>query len=104
MRFTVRLPEAMGGRLKLQAEAARYLDDPRRYVGEMAAGSYVYVDNVLFEEALAKRGQTGFTELYYEAFERRAGKLLRERLSAAATDVGSYWYTAWTVAGRPALK
>ena len=103
-RFTVRLPEAMGGRLKLQAEAARYLDDPRRYVGEMAVGGYVYADNVLFEEALAKRGQAGFTELYYEAFERRAGKLLRERLSAAATDVGSYWYTAWTVAGRPALK
>jgi hypothetical protein len=103
-RFTVRLPEAMEARLKLQAEAARYLDEPLRYVGEMAAGSYIWLDNLLYEEALARRGQAGYTELYYEALERRAGRLLRERLGAAATDVGSYWYTAWTVAGRPVLK
>lgn len=103
-RFTVRLPEAMEARLKLQAEAARYLDEPQRHVGEMAAGSYVWLDNLLYEEALARRGQAGFTELYYEALERRAGRLLRERLGAAATEVGSYWYTAWSVAGRPALK
>ena len=25
-------------------------------------------------------------------------------ITGAAGDVGSYWYTAWTAAGRPELK
>jgi len=37
-------------------------------------------------------------------FARRAGPILRERLSHAAEDSGSYWYTAWTAAGRPELE
>ena len=31
-------------------------------------------------------------------------RILRDRLSQAAGDVGSYWYSAWTAAGRPELK
>ena len=34
----------------------------------------------------------------------RVGPILRERLSRAAEDTGSFWYTAWSVAGRPELK
>jgi hypothetical protein len=104
VRFTVRLPEAMEKRLKLDADAAAYVDDPKRYVFAMAAASYVWVDNLLYEEELARRGQSGYNELYYEAFEQRVGNLLRARLGRAATDAGSYWYTAWSAAGRPALK
>ena len=104
VRFTTKLPEAMDKRLKLGAEAARFLDDPKGQVFAMAAGSYIWLDNLLYEEELAKRGQTGFSELYYESLERRAGALLRARLDQAATDVGSYWFTAWTAAGRPELK
>jgi hypothetical protein len=32
------------------------------------------------------------------------GPILKERLSRAAEDAGSFWYTAWSVAGRPDLK
>jgi hypothetical protein len=104
VRFGSKLPEAMDRRLKLGAEAARFLDDPGGQVFAMAAGSYIWVDNLLYEEELAKRGQSGFGELYYESLELRAGQLLRARLNQAATDVGSYWFTAWTAAGRPELK
>jgi hypothetical protein len=104
VRFTVRLPEAMEKRLKLDPDAAAYIDDPKRYVFALAAGAYVWLDNLLYEEELAKRGHGGYTELYYEAFERRVGAMLKTRLSRAATDVGSYWYTAWSAAGHPALK
>jgi hypothetical protein len=104
MRFGTRLPEAMDKRLKLGAEAARFLDDPKGHVFSMATASYVWLDNLLYEEGLARRGQSGYTELYYESLERRAGGLLRDRLDQAATDVGSYWFTAWTAAGRPELK
>ena len=104
VRFTTKLPEAMDKRLKLGPEAARFLDDPKGHVFAMATASYIWLDNLLYEEDLARRGQSGYGELYYESLERRAGQLLRARLDQAATDVGSYWFTAWTAAGRPELK
>jgi len=104
VRFSTKLPEAMDRRLKLGAEAARFLDDPKGHVFSMATATYVWLDNLLYEEDLARRGQSGYGELYYESLERRAGQLLRARLDQAATDVGSYWFTAWTAAGRPELK
>ena len=54
--------------------------------------------------SIAKRGQSGYTALYYDSLADKAGGLLKERLVEATTDVGSYWYTAWTAAGRPELK
>ena len=103
-RFSVKLPEAMQRRLKLNPEAARFLDAPDRQILWMLVGTYVWVDNLLYAEALAKRGQTGYGERYFEALELRAGPILKDRLSQAATDAASYWYTAWTNAGRPDLK
>ena len=104
VRFSTKLPEAMDKRLKLGPEAARFLDDPKGHVFAMATAAYVWLDNLVYEEDLAHRGQSGYSELYYESLERRAGGLLRDRLDQAATDVGSYWFTAWTAAGRPELK
>ena len=104
VRFSAKLPDAMQRRLKLSAEAARFLDAPDDYVVAMLRGTYVWVDNLLYAEALAKRGQAGYGESYFEALERRAGPILKDRLSQAATDAASYWYTAWTNAGRPELK
>jgi len=104
IRFSLKLPEAMGSDLKLDPDAAHFLDDPQEYVFGMINATYVWLDNVLYQEELAKRGQAGYGELYYEALGGRAGPLLRERLSHAAADVGSYWYTAWTASGRPDLK
>jgi hypothetical protein len=104
VRFSARLPEAMERRLKLSPEAARYLDDPKEYVFGMIAATYIWIDNILYQEALAKRGKSGYTEIYYESFELRCGEILRGRLSEATADAGSYWYTAWTVAGKPELK
>jgi hypothetical protein len=34
----------------------------------------------------------------------KVGPLMKGRLEEATTDAGSYWYTAWTTAGRPELK
>lgn len=104
VRFSVKLPEAMDKRLKLDAPGAFLLDDPKDYVFAALRASHVWVDNLLYEEDLARRGQGGYTDLYYEALERRAGPLLRARLSQAAGDAGSFWYSAWIAAGKPELK
>lgn len=104
VRFSVKLPEIMDKRLKIDPDAAHYLDDPREYVFGMLNAAYVWADNLLYLEELAHRGKGGYTEIYYESLEQRAAPILRERLSRATGDVGSYWYTAWTAAGKPALK
>ncbi len=104
VRFSVKLPEAMDKKLNFGGSAARLVDDPKGYVFSMIAQTYIWLDNLLYLEDLARRGQSGYTEIYYESFGEKAGALLKERLQEATTDVGSYWYTAWTAAGRPELK
>ncbi|HEX6736667.1 MAG TPA: hypothetical protein VF310_00210, partial [Vicinamibacteria bacterium] len=103
VRFTLKFPDSLPKGLGLDPDAAHLLDDPKGYVFSMINGTYVWLDNLLYQEELAKRGQSGYGEIYYEAMGQRAGSLLRARLSQATGDVGSYWYTAWSAAGRPAL-
>jgi hypothetical protein len=103
-RFGTQLAEAMEGRLKLNPEAARLLDDPREYVFGSLVRNHIWVDNILYADDLAHRGKSAYAAPYFEAFELRAGRLLSDVLSDAAADVGSFWYTAWTAAGRPELK
>ena len=105
-RFSVRLPEVLQilNRLKLDPDAAHFLDQPKEHAFSILNATYVWLDNALYEEDLAKRGKPGYGDIYYEDLAGRAGPLVRDRLSRAAGNVGSYWYTAWTEAGRPELK
>ncbi|HSD65147.1 MAG TPA: hypothetical protein VLF95_00520 [Vicinamibacteria bacterium] len=104
VRVVEKLPQALGKDLKASPDAANYLDDPKGYVFSVMVGTYVWVDNLLYLEDLARRGKAGYGDPYFEDLARRTAPILRELLSRAAEDAGSYWYTAWTVAGRPELK
>lgn len=104
IRFTTKLPEAMHGKLKLDPDAAHLLEDPRTFIFSVINGTYVWLDNLLYEEELSKRGKSGYTEIYFDDLSARVGPILRARLSEAAGRAGSFWYTAWTSAGRPELK
>jgi len=104
VRFSSSFPEAMQKRLKLDTDAARFLDEPKEYVFSMLAATYIWLDNLLYSDDLARRAKGGSDEIYYDFLALHTKSLLQDRLSRAAEDVGSYWYTAWTVAGRPALK
>ena len=105
VRIVEKLPQAVGKDLKVSPDAANYLDNPKEYVFSILLGSYVWLDNILYLEELARRGKAGYGDPYFEDLARKLGPILREQvLSPAAEDAGSYWYTAWTVAGRPELK
>jgi hypothetical protein len=104
VRLVEKLPQAVGRDLKVSPDAANYLDNPKEYVFSMMLGTYVWLDNTLYLEELARRGKSGYGDPYFEDLAGKVGPILRERLSRAAEDAGSYWYTAWTVAGRPDLK
>jgi hypothetical protein len=105
VRIVEKLPQAVGKDLKLSPDAAKFLDNPKEYVFSIILASYVWLDNILYLEELARRGKAGYGDPYYEDLARRVGPILRQQvLSPAAEDAGSFWYTAWTVAGRPELK
>lgn len=104
VRVGTRLPEAMQKRLGLDADAAHYLDDPAGHAFSIVNAAYVWLDNLLYQEDLARRSAAGYGDAYYESLEARVGPLVKARLSEAATDAGSYWTTAWTAAGRPGLR
>jgi hypothetical protein len=103
-RFSVKLPEAMDKDLKPRPDSAHFLDDPEGFVFSLINANYVWADNVMYVDELAARGKSSYTQIYYESLARRARDIVNGRLSEAAEHVGSYWYTAWTNAGRPALK
>ncbi|MCU0240806.1 MAG: hypothetical protein MUF51_00115 [Vicinamibacteria bacterium] len=103
-RFSVKLAENAAPRIGLDADAAHFIEQPNEQVLAMLRANYVWIDNLLYEEELARRNRTDYTSLYFEELEARTHKLLAERLSQAARQVGSYWYTAWTAAGRPVLR
>ena len=104
VRLVEKLPQATGRDLRVSPDAANYLDNPKEYVFSIMLGSYVWLDNTLYLEELVRRGKTGYGDPYFEDLAQRVGPILRERLSRAAEDAGSFWYTAWSVAGRPDLK
>jgi len=104
VRLVEKLPQAIGRDLRVSPDAANYLDNPKEYVFSIMLGTYVWLDNTLYLEELVRRGKAGYGDPYFEDLARRVGPILRERLSRAAEDAGSFWYTAWTVAGRPDLK
>jgi hypothetical protein len=82
---------------------AAVIRDPTSYAFEMTLGAHAWLDNVLLQDRRAHEGLTSYGDEFYDRFYAQAGAILIRQLSDAATDVGSYWMTAWINAGRPAL-
>jgi hypothetical protein len=104
VRFSHRLPDALARHLKLKVDVAHLIDDPPDFLFGLIRSSYVWADNVLYEEDLATRTAGGHGALYYDALAERLRPLLEERLGAATNAVASYWYSAWVAAGKPDVK
>ena len=66
--------------------------------------SYVWVDNLLRADTLARLGVHGYHDAYYAALYVFAGKLAKLSMAQAATDLGSLWYSAWIEAGQPKVE
>jgi len=82
---------------------ASFIHDPTDHAFEMTLGAHSWLENILLADMRAHAGLTGYTDEYYDRFYGQAGAVLVRQLSDAATDLGSYWMTAWINAGRPPL-
>ncbi len=82
---------------------ANYIHDPTDNAFEACLSAHSWLETILLADRRARKGLSDYTDEYYERFYNQAGAIVFRQLSDAATDVGSYWLTAWINAGRPAL-
>jgi len=80
-----------------------FISDPTDHAFEACLSAHSWLQTVLLADRNARRGENSFTDEFYDRFYNQAAAILIRQLSDAATDVGSYWLTAWQNAGRPQL-
>lgn len=102
-RFGVGLVDRYQRFFFLKPNEAAFIRDPTDHAFEMTFDAHSWLENVLIADRRAHEGLTGYTSEYYDRFYAQIGAVLIRQLSDAATDVGSYWMTAWINAGRPQL-
>ena len=102
-RFDSRLLEVYAREVDVKTPTAFFLDHPEDYAISVPRKSYIWVDNLLYFDYIARMGVKSYDRFYYEGMWLRAEPLLEQLLSSAALDTASFWYTAWVSARRPDL-
>jgi hypothetical protein len=82
---------------------AAFIQDPTDHAFERCLNAHSWIHQILLADRRARRGLSDYTDEYYDRLYNQAGAVLLREISDAATDVGSYWMTAWINAGRPKL-
>ena len=102
-RFGSTLIDRYSSFFPMRPNDAIFINDPTDHAFEACLGAHRWLESILLADRNALRGQNSYTDEYYDRFYNQAGAILIRQLSDAATDVGSFWLTAWNNAGRPAL-
>jgi hypothetical protein len=87
----------------LRPNDAVFINDPTDHAFEDCLSAHAWLENILLADRNSHDSSTNFDDQYYDRFYDRAGAIVIRQLTDAATDVGSYWLTAWINAGRPQL-
>ncbi len=116
-----RLPELFADETyDFWAGRAEFIEDPVEYFWNIVLDSHALVDSVLKvelelrrsfppdqQECYEMRGNTLIKTQcreFAEAYSKRMGNMVEERMRSSVLSTGSAWYTAWIIAGRPELR
>ena len=102
-RFEIRLVDKFTNFFMFVPREASKIADPTEHAFDMVLESHTWADHIILADRQALEGLPDYNEDYYDRFYSRVGSIVMRELSEAAEDTGSYWYTAWVNAGRPAL-
>lgn len=102
-RFGSTLTDRYSSFFPMRPNDASFISDPTDHAFDACLSAHRWLESILLADRNALRGQNSYTDDYYDRFYNEAGAILIRQLSDAATDVGSFWLTAWNNAGRPAL-
>jgi hypothetical protein len=103
LRFASNLVDRYSLFFRMHPDDATFLRDPTDHAFDSCMSAHSWVENILLADRRAREGLSDYTDKYYDRFYNLAGQILIRQLTDAATDVGSYWLTAWINAGRPQL-
>jgi len=102
-RFGVTLIDRYQGFFISRPIAAVKIDDPTEYAFRAVLEANTWVNQIVLFDRQAVEAFRDFNDDYFDRFYSQAGSIVVREINAAAHDAGSYWYTAWLNAGRPAL-
>jgi len=102
-RFSNRLVERYANFFMFRADAAVSISDPTEYAFGMVLEANTWVDRIILADRQARDDLPAYTDDYLDHFYNQISSTVMLELNLAAHDAGSYWYSAWTNAGRPAL-
>jgi hypothetical protein len=102
-RFGTTLVDRYSSFFPMRPNDAVFIGDPTDHAFEACLSSHSWLQTILLADRNARRGENSYNDEYYDHFYNQAAAILIRELSDAATDVGSYWLTAWRNAGRPQL-
>lgn len=102
-RFGATLIDRYSSFFPMRPNDAVFISDPTDYAFDACLRSHSWLETILMADRTALHGENSYTDEYYDRFYNQAAAILIRQLSDAATDVGSFWFTAWNNAGRPAL-
>jgi hypothetical protein len=114
-----RIPELLADHYNYFAGRAEYLDHPSERIWKTLAMSYAAKDSVLcMEECLSQTFPSDlkyapeskgsgvtivYSEAYSQAYNQKLSSMIERRMRESIHLVGSFWYTAWVMAGQPNL-
>jgi hypothetical protein len=102
-RFGTALVDRYSSYFFMRPNDATFIADPTDHAFEACLSSHSWLETILYADREARRGLNSYTDEYYDHFYNQAGAVLIRQLSDSASDVGSYWLTAWKNAGQPQL-
>ncbi len=100
-RFGSHLIDRYSSFFPMRPNDALYVTDPTDHAFEACLSAHSWLETILLADRNARSGLNAYTDEYYDRFYNQAAAILIRQLSDAATDVGSYWLTAWVNAGKP---
>ena len=114
-----RLPELFSENYDYFTGRAEYIKDPLENAWEIVKQSFASVDSVLLIEkelsrsfaedrkyAIGQRGASTvrvYSEEFSKAYHNALNGMVERRMRESIIKVGSYWFTAWVMAGQPDL-
>jgi len=102
-RFGDRLVDRYTNFFFFRPDEASKINDPTEYAFQIVLEAHTWVDRIILADRRAVEELREYGDEYLDRFYSEVGSIAMREINLAAHDAGSYWYTAWLNAGRPAL-
>jgi hypothetical protein len=102
-RFGTTLIDRYSSFFFMRPNDAVFIADPTDHAFDACLSAHSWLESILLADRDSRRGLNSYTDEYYDHFYNQSGAVLIRQISDAATDVGSFWFTAWKNAGQPQL-